>query len=59
MVRRYGPQPLMGSGQARIDDTDFLSNDTYGASDPVRDTTEGDSGVVSLHVARKQLHRAV
>jgi hypothetical protein len=51
-------ESLMGAGYARVDGTGFLSNDTYAGGDQIRDTVEGQPGVVNLRVPREELHRA-
>jgi hypothetical protein len=51
-------EELMGAGYARIDGTGWLSNDTYAGGDQIRDTVEGEPGVVNLRVTRAELHRA-
>jgi hypothetical protein len=51
-------EELMGVGYARIDGTGLLSNDTYVGGDQIRDTVEGEPGVVNLRVGRDALHRA-
>jgi len=51
-------EELMGAGYLRVDGTGFLSNDTYAGGDQIRDTVEGDPGVVNLRVTRDQLYRA-
>jgi hypothetical protein len=51
-------EELMGVGYLRVDGTGFLSNDTYAGGDQVRDSVEGEPGVVNLRVARDKLHRA-
>jgi hypothetical protein len=43
-------EELMGTG--------WLSNDTYAGGDQIRDTVEGEPGVVNLRVTRDALHRA-
>jgi hypothetical protein len=51
-------EELMGAGYIRVDGTGFLSNDTYAGGDQIRDSVEGEPGVVNLRVAREELHRA-
>jgi hypothetical protein len=51
-------EELMATGYARIDGTGVLSNDTYAGGDQIRDTVEGDPGVVNLRVSREKLYRA-
>jgi hypothetical protein len=51
-------EELMGAGYVRVDGTGFLSNDTYAGGDQIRDSVEGEPGVVNLRVTRKELHRA-
>ncbi|HEX5199136.1 MAG TPA: hypothetical protein VFW27_04265 [Actinoplanes sp.] len=51
-------EELMGSGYIRVDGTGFLSNDTYAGGDQIRDSVEGEPGVVNLKVTRDRLHRA-
>lgn len=51
-------EELMGTGYLRIDGTGFLANDTYAGGHQVRDTVEGEPGVVNLRISRAELHRA-
>ena len=51
-------EDLMVTGYLRIDGTGLLSNDVYAGGDQVRDTVEGEPGVVNLRVPREDLHRA-
>jgi hypothetical protein len=51
-------EELMGVGYVRVDGTGWLSNDTYAGGDQIRDTVEGEPGVVNLRVTRDELHRA-
>lgn len=51
-------EELMGVGYVRIDGTGLLSNDTYAGGDQIRETVEGEPGVVNLRVTRDELHRA-
>ncbi|HEY0530409.1 MAG TPA: hypothetical protein VGD29_02280 [Actinoplanes sp.] len=51
-------EELMGAGYVRVDGTGFLSNDTYAGGDQIRDSVEGEPGVVNLRVTREELHRA-
>lgn len=51
-------EELMGAGYVRIDGTGWLSNDTYAGGDQIRETVEGEPGVVNLRVTRDELHRA-
>jgi hypothetical protein len=51
-------EELMGVGYVRVDGTGLLSNDTYAGGDQIRDTVEGEPGVVNLRVTRDELHRA-
>jgi AraC-like DNA-binding protein len=51
-------EELMGAGYLRIDGTGFLSNDAYAGGDQIRDSVEGEPGVVNLRVGREDLHRA-
>lgn len=51
-------EELMGAGYVRVDGTGRLSNDTYAGGDQIRDTVEGEPGVVNLRVGRDELHRA-
>jgi hypothetical protein len=51
-------EELMGAGYVRVDGTGWLSNDTYAGGDQIRDTVEGEPGVVNLRVTRDELHRA-
>ena len=52
-------EELMGAGYVRIDGTGVLSNDTYAGGDQIRETVEGQPGVVNLRVPREELYRAV
>jgi hypothetical protein len=51
-------EELMGAGYVRVDGSGLLSNDTYAGGDQIRDTVEGEPGVVNLRVGRDELHRA-
>jgi hypothetical protein len=51
-------EELMDTGYVRVDGTGALSNDTYAGGDQIRDTVDGDPGVVNLHVGREKLYRA-
>jgi hypothetical protein len=51
-------EELMAAGYVRIDGTGFLSNDTYAGGDQIRDTVEGEPGIVNLTVGRDRLHRS-
>jgi hypothetical protein len=51
-------EELMGTGYLRIDGSGFLANDTYAGGDQIRETVEGQPGVVNLRVTREELYRA-
>jgi hypothetical protein len=51
-------EELMGVGYLRVDGTGLLSNDTYAGGDQIRDSVEGEPGVVNLRVDRAELYRA-
>jgi hypothetical protein len=51
-------EELMAVGYLLVDGTGFLSNDTYAGGDQIRDTVEGEPGVVNLRVPRAELFRA-
>lgn len=51
-------EELMVSGYIRIDGTGLLSNDTYASGEQIRESVEGQPGVVNLNVPRAELHRA-
>jgi hypothetical protein len=50
-------EELVATGYVRVDGTGFLSNDTYAAGTQIRDTVEGEPGVVNLRVRREELFR--